>query len=59
MNDFRELIWNHMESRNVTIHKISKDAGIHPTQLGKFMKKERGLTGETIEKIARAIQNHK
>ena len=55
-NDLRASIKLAFETHNISQHKLGKLAGIHPIQIGWFLKGEKTLALPTVEKIALAVK---
>lgn len=53
-SEARRIIQDYLNKGN-SIHKLSKKAGVHSSQLWLFMREQRGLTTDTLEKIGKAI----
>lgn len=55
-NDLRDSIKQAYEVHGISQHRLGKAAGIHPIQIGWFVKGEKTLSLPTIAKIARAVK---
>ena len=55
----KKIINAHIEKYNKTESGFAKECGIHPAQMILYMRGERGLTVDSLEKIGRVICSYK
>jgi plasmid maintenance system antidote protein VapI len=50
-----DLLLSLMEASGLSDYAIAKRCGVDPTQIGRFKRRERGITTETADKLFRGL----
>jgi DNA-binding phage protein len=53
--DVCEQLREAVQASGKTVYRVAKDAGIKPTVLSRFLRRERDIRGETFAKVAAAL----
>lgn len=53
--DCKNIINNHINEHNMSVHGFAKLCGVHPNQLYLFLNGDRGLNLTTMQKIGNII----
>ena len=54
-DDLREIINDHINTHNMSVHGFAKMCGVHPNQMYLFLNSDRGLNLTTVQRIGEVI----